>query len=407
MKFCTYCGAKQPLDRAAYELEHPELANALSEEEQQELERQRQIEEAERQRIEAERLAQEEAERRAREEANRQAREEALAQNQVAQQYPKYQEDSLGNQPPLSSGYNRGYNPNYEQQPQQGSTTYSNLIGCPECGQLISPRAASCPHCGNPMRAPIAEQGGVAGAGVGYNPPKEKDNSKTALTILVVALIAAVALLGGFVIYQNKEANSGTELSASNSEDSVEATVEPPIAGQQEVAVQPNRTSGEEQPNALSYHNSDSPIDCSSENLDGYNTHVSQSDGTTFEGKSVYINDAWLEHEVEEGIKIHVSMKATNLLGCSVRVVCLFYFDDGRQIKDTDRHYCSNGQVCTSVNVTPSYDESTWQNLQLWIPYTQLKNKHDWKHLKCRLKVYNDGHCLATSDYMHFGCVRY
>ena len=404
LKFCTYCGAKQPLDRAAYEREHPELANALSEEEQQELERQRQIEEAERQRIEAERLAQEEAERK--------AREEALAQSQVAQQYPKYQENSLGNQPPSSSGYDRGYNPNYEQQPQQGSTTFSNLIGCPECGRLISPRAASCPHCGNPMRAPIAEQGGFAGTGVGtsanasvgYNPPKEKDNSKVALTILVVALIAAIALLGGYIIYQNKGANSGTELSEINALDSVEAATNTPIAGQQ-VAGEPNRTSGEEQPNALSYHHPDRPIDCYSENINGYSTHASQSNGTPFEDKSVYINDAWLEHEVEEGIKIHVSMKATNLRGCSVRVVCLFYFDDGRQINDTDGLYkTSSGQVCTSVNVTPSYDESTWQDLQLWIPYTQIKSKHDWKHLKCRLKVYNDGHCLATSDYMHFGC---
>ena len=407
LKFCTYCGAKQPLDRAAYEREHPELANALSEEEQQELERQRQIEEAERQRIEAERLAQEEAERK--------AREEALAQSQVAQQYPKYQENSLGNQPPSSSGYDRGYNPNYEQQPQQGSTTFSNLIGCPECGRLISPRAASCPHCGNPMRAPIAEQGGFAGTGVGtsanasvgYNPPKEKDNSKVALTILVVALIAAIALLGGYIIYQNKGANSGTELSEINALDSVEAATNTPIAGQQ-VAGEPNRTSGEEQPNALSYHNSDRPIDCYSENINGYSTHASQSNGTPFEDKSVYINDAWLEHEVEEGIKIHVSMKATNLRGCSVRVVCLFYFADGDQIKSTDgRYQTSSRQVCTDVTVTPNYQESTWQDLQLWIPYTQIKDKRDWKHLKCRLKVYNDGHCLATSDYMHFGCQRF
>ena len=264
------------------------------------------------------------------------------------------------------------------------------------------------------MRAPIAKQGGFTGTGVGtganasagYNPPKEKDNSKVALTILVVALIAAIALLGGYIIYQNKDANSSTELSEINALDSVEAVADTPIAGQQ-VAGEPNRTSGEEQPNALSYHNPDRPIECYSENINGYNTHVSQSNGTPFEDKSVYINDAWLEHEVEEGIKIHVSMKATNLRGCSVRVVCLFYFDDGRQINDTDGLYCSSGQVCTSVNVTPSYDESTWQDLQLWIPYTQIKSKHDWKHLKCRLKVYNDGHCLATSDYMHFGCERF
>ena len=33
LKFCTYCGTKQPLDREAYEREHPELADALPEEE--------------------------------------------------------------------------------------------------------------------------------------------------------------------------------------------------------------------------------------------------------------------------------------------------------------------------------------------------------------------------------------
>ena len=31
MKFCNYCGTKQPADRAAYEREHPELADALPE----------------------------------------------------------------------------------------------------------------------------------------------------------------------------------------------------------------------------------------------------------------------------------------------------------------------------------------------------------------------------------------
>lgn len=31
LKFCTECGAKQPADRAAYEMEHPELAFAVPE----------------------------------------------------------------------------------------------------------------------------------------------------------------------------------------------------------------------------------------------------------------------------------------------------------------------------------------------------------------------------------------
>ena len=45
LKFCNFCGAKQPVDREAYEREHPELANALPEEEllEQKQEHQRQI----------------------------------------------------------------------------------------------------------------------------------------------------------------------------------------------------------------------------------------------------------------------------------------------------------------------------------------------------------------------------
>lgn len=152
LKFCTHCGTKQPLDREAYEREHPELADALSEEELQELERQRQIEEAERQRIEAERLAQEEAERKAQEEAMAaQAQVQAQAIEEAQSAYngengyvPESEPVAIENQVPEVQQYQQS---TVEYVPQHSS----NLIACPDCGHMVSPRAQSCPSCGYPI----------------------------------------------------------------------------------------------------------------------------------------------------------------------------------------------------------------------------------------------------------------
>ena len=207
LKFCTYCGTKQPLDREAYEREHPELADALSEEEQQELERQRQIEEAERQRQEAERQRQE-AERLAQEEAERKAREEAMAaQAQAIEE--------------AQSAYNgdNGYVPESEpvaiedqapevQQYQQSTGEYmpqpsSNLIACPDCGHMVSPRAQSCPSCGYPIAtiAPpeLAPQPTLVDS---YTESQEAQETKGGSSGLYALLIVIILILVVLIIAQ-------------------------------------------------------------------------------------------------------------------------------------------------------------------------------------------------------------
>ena len=114
MKFCTYCGAKQPVDRAAYEQEHPELAEALSDDELLEQQRQRQVMEAERKaREEVERIVKEEVERKLREEAERKAKRDAER---------KAKEEAE-----------------------------RNLIACPNCGQEVSSDVNFCPNCAHPI----------------------------------------------------------------------------------------------------------------------------------------------------------------------------------------------------------------------------------------------------------------
>ncbi len=114
LKFCTYCGAKQPVDRAAYEREHPELAEALSDDELLEQQRQRQV-------MEAERKAHEEAERKVKEEVERKLREEAERKaKRDAERKAKEEAER-------------------------------NLIACPNCGQQVSSNVNFCPNCAHPI----------------------------------------------------------------------------------------------------------------------------------------------------------------------------------------------------------------------------------------------------------------
>ena len=114
LKFCTYCGAKQPVDREAYEREHPELAEALSDDELLEQQRQRQV-------MEAERKAREEAERKVKEEVERKLREEAERKAKSDAERRAKEESEL------------------------------SLIICPNCGQEVSSDVNFCPNCAHPI----------------------------------------------------------------------------------------------------------------------------------------------------------------------------------------------------------------------------------------------------------------
>ena len=379
LKFCNFCGAKQPVDRKAYEREHPELAEALSEEEVMEQERQRQIEESERLRQEAELKEQEEVERKARE-AEEKAQTEAKAREESSVQMNSAQTESVNHK-------------NLEKRPQtqQGSVyrppVYNNLIACPECGHLVSPRAYSCPQCGCPIRGETYVQ-------PQQNPvTKENDNKKGNTGVLWLLLTIIIALLIAVLSSKGCRNQANDYETVSDSTIIEDTTVVDSTATELDLMEKPVETT----------HSSSSHYICYSEDLysDGYD------EGQDLGNMSVLIDNSWLEHIENEGIKIHVNMTAKNMLGCTLEVKCLFWFEEGREIKSTDGQYETyDRQVCTKTNVTSNYEECNWSDLTLWIPYSQFKAKRDYKQLKCRVEVFYDGCCLATSEYMHFGCER-
>lgn len=262
------------------------------------------------------------------------------------------------------------------------------LIKCNHCGHMVSDRAKACPKCGNPIVVKNIIQSHS-------NSIAKEDKSKSGPYTLL-GILAIVVL--GLVVYFSSGGGRGSSsdyMSSSSCADTIafqEAVIDSAVeATAQPEEVKPRR------------HHSSSYV-CHSEYLDSEGDD-GYDEGIDWGEVGATINNSYLEHDVNEGIKVHVNMSTSNLLGQQVNVMCRFWFQDGRQINSTDGEYeDSKRQVCTSVNVTPNYEECTWNDLQLFIPYTQIKRVRDWKHLKCRVEVYYMSHCLATGNYMHFGC---
>ena len=74
-----------------------------------------------------------------------------------------------------------------------------------------------------------------------------------------------------------------------------------------------------------------------------------------------------------KGMIIYVSFNVQNMKGKKGRAVAYFYDNDGNRIKDSNGKYNTSGSnVCTFKDITPRYDNSRYDSLELKIPYSEL-----------------------------------
>lgn len=76
----------------------------------------------------------------------------------------------------------------------------------------------------------------------------------------------------------------------------------------------------------------------------------------------------------KSGIIIHVSFNVHNMNGKNGRVSAYFYDNDGNALIDINDSYCTTtgNKVSTGKNITPKYDNTRYDDLQLKIPYSEL-----------------------------------
>lgn len=95
---------------------------------------------------------------------------------------------------------------------------------------------------------------------------------------------------------------------------------------------------------------------------------------------SVIYQRLWLEHGVtkdgKKGMKVHVKFNITGMKGKQCLVLAYFESPKGTGVKDTNGDYSSNtGTVCTSAFITPGYDDTTYNDLSLFIPAEEIHMK--------------------------------
>ena len=76
----------------------------------------------------------------------------------------------------------------------------------------------------------------------------------------------------------------------------------------------------------------------------------------------------------KKGLKIHVHFEVNNMKNNTGNVVAYFYHKNGTDgLKDTNNKYhTTSGTVATSSAFTPSYDNSSYKDFTLFIPYSEL-----------------------------------
>lgn len=118
------------------------------------------------------------------------------------------------------------------------------------------------------------------------------------------------------------------------------------------------------------------------------------------------IEKIWLEHNkwfmgVLKGMEVHVKFQTFNRRGVAGFCNALFYLSDGRQIMDTNFQYRSlTGQVMATQSFIPPYDNTTFNDLVIFIPYTELHLDGHWE-CKVQVEVLLDGQ-TAKSDFAYF-----
>ena len=102
---------------------------------------------------------------------------------------------------------------------------------------------------------------------------------------------------------------------------------------------------------------------------------------------------------------IHVKFATQGTKGVKSRAIAYFHYADGKVLKDTDGDYTTNdGQVSVGKDYQPSYDNTKYDDYQLFMPYEQLHLPAGTYSLKFSVALYDYSLAdfLDESDFVTF-----
>ena len=121
------------------------------------------------------------------------------------------------------------------------------------------------------------------------------------------------------------------------------------------------------------------------------------------------IKDITVEHNVfkdgVEGMKILVDFSVQNMKGIDGSCAVYFYYENGNRVKDSNGSYAtSDNQAATHKTIKPSYDNSSYTDVEIFMPYNELEvgtGKHSLKFY-CKIWEYSTSSAVSVTQSQYY-----
>lgn len=120
------------------------------------------------------------------------------------------------------------------------------------------------------------------------------------------------------------------------------------------------------------------------------------------------IIQVWQEHNIicnnSKGMNIHIRFEVNNMLNLTGLCAVYFYGKNKTPLMDTNgSYYADNGQVAMSEKYIPNYQNCTFNDFVLFIPYSELHLSVGYHNLKFQVVLFDcNTMSIATSNFYDF-----
>jgi hypothetical protein len=121
-----------------------------------------------------------------------------------------------------------------------------------------------------------------------------------------------------------------------------------------------------------------------------------------------FIEEVWVDHNVFEGVRkgmsIHVRFRLKNYQNTKCSVNAYFYFASGERLIDFNKINASNdGQVAMGMDIIPRYRDSSFEDVRLFMPYSELHLFTGDYELKFDIELQTQsGDLIVGSEFVSF-----
>lgn len=106
----------------------------------------------------------------------------------------------------------------------------------------------------------------------------------------------------------------------------------------------------------------------------------------------------------QKGMNVKVSFDVSGMKGKTGNCVAYFYFENGTALNDYNKlYYTTDGKVSSSTKYTPGWDNTTYTDVKIFIPYSELHLGSGKSYLKANVEIFdNNSRNIGTSQWTYF-----